>query len=221
MRPNNDFSASDWFTDDARLVDALRHGDEGAFEMLIQQYQTPMIRLAMMYASDRRLAEEVVQETWIGVLRGLPRFEGRSSLKTWIFSILVNRAKTYARREVRYVQASSFPDTDTDMGEVAVPPERFRPPNDSVAPRHWLVAPGSWGEIPEEHFLSQETRDTIQKAIDALPANQREVITLRDVQQFSSAEVCNILEISESNQRVLLHRARSKVRRALEQYLGQ
>lgn len=207
--------------EDRQLVQHLRDGDESAFELLLERYQASMVNIALMYVRERAVAEDVVQETWVGVLQGLSRFEGRSSLKTWIFSILVNRAKTRAQREGRYVPISELGNPDGESSEPSVNPERFNPDDHPKWPHHWTstAMPHSWDEIPEEHLLSQETRDVIRRAIESLPPNQREVITLRDVQEWASDEVCNVLGISETNQRVLLHRARSKVRQALEQYL--
>ncbi len=209
--------------DDRRLIEALRRRDESAFATLIDQYHTSLVRLAQMYVSDRTVAEEVVQETWVGVLKGIDRFEGRSSLKTWLFRILTNTAKT---RGVRDAKARSVPfselwDADADPFEPAVDPDRFNPPDHPRWPGHWAEFSLSWGDHPEERLLSRETRARIQAAIDRLPPAQREVITLRDVEGWSSEEVCNTLVISETNQRVLLHRARSKVRRALEQYFAE
>lgn len=204
--------------DEAQLIAALRAGDESAFERLIDRYHSSLLRVAMMYVASRAAAEDVVQETWVGVLQGLSRFEGRSSLKTWIFRILTNRAKTRGQRENRSVPFSELGGADGDAGEPAVDPARFWPPGHEDA-GWWVSYPRSWEHEPEQRLLTQETQGVIQRAIDALPASQREVITLRDVEGWSSEEVCNILEISETNQRVLLHRARSKVRRALEQYL--
>jgi len=151
------------------------------------------------------------------VLQGLNRFEGRSSLKTWIFRILTNCAKTRARREGRSVPFSSLSEFSIDHPEPAVDPARFRGP-DQEWPGHWISFPHNWNEIPEERILSQETRACIQVAINALPPGQREVITLRDIEGWSSDETCDLLGVSEANQRVLLHRARSRVRRALEKY---
>lgn len=203
--------------EDPRLVEALRSGDESAFVSLIDRYHASMLRLAMVFVPSQAIAEEVVQEAWMGVLQGLNRFEGRSSLKTWIFRILTNRAKTRAQREVRSVPFSSLSEFNTDLPEPAVDPERFRGP-DQQWPGHWISFPRSWDEIPEERILSQETLTRIQEAIDALPQGQREVIVLRDIDGCSSDEACNLLGVSEANQRVLLHRARCKVRRALERY---
>jgi len=204
--------------DDQRLVESLRAGDESAFEMLIDRYHNPLLRLAMFYVPSRAVAEDVVQETWLGVLQGLARFEGRSSLKTWIFRILTNRARTRGQREGRSIPFSEVWNPESDAAEPAVDADRFLPPDHEYA-GHWMSRPHNWEALPEERLIGQETRAKIQQAIDALPGSQREVITLRDVEGWGSEEVCNILSISESNQRVLLHRARSKVRRMLEQYL--
>lgn len=201
------------FPDDLTLIAALRNGDESAFMELVERYHMALVRLALIYVNSQAVAEEVAQETWLGVLKGIHTFEGRSSLKTWLFRILTNRAKTRAQREGRYVAS-----LDADDDEPAVDPERFRQPDPASRGEHWAVEPTNWDEIPEARLLAQETRTLIQQAIAALPPQQAEVITLRDVEGWSSEEVCNILDISETNQRVLLHRARSKVRRALEQY---
>jgi RNA polymerase sigma-70 factor (ECF subfamily) len=204
--------------DDAELLAALRRGDEAAFVQLVERYQGPMLRLARLYVADQTTAEEVVQETWLGALRGLDRFEGRSSLKTWLFNILTNRAKTRAVRDGRTIPFSAL--TDADEGdEAAVDPDRFHPLGHPDA-GHWVSRPQSWRELPEERLLARETRERLQAAIDELPPTQRAVLTLRDVDGWSAEEVCNTLEISETNQRVLLHRARAKVRRALESYLA-
>jgi RNA polymerase sigma-70 factor (ECF subfamily) len=175
----------------------------------------------MLYVRERVVAEEVAQEIWLGVLQGIHRFEGRSSLKTWIFHILTNRAKTHGQREGRTIPFSAVWNPDDDPDEMAVDPQRFLPADHPRWPGHWASFPNRWDAIPEEHLLSQETRAVLQSAIDRLPPSQREVISLRDVEGWTSDEVCNVLGISKTNQRVLLHRARSKVRRALEQYLGE
>jgi RNA polymerase sigma-70 factor, ECF subfamily len=199
--------------DDMALLAGLRAGDEAAFTALVERYHGALLRLAQLYVPNRAVAEEVVQETWIGVLKGLSKFEGRSSLKTWIFHILLNRARTRGQREDRSLPFSAAFEADAETGEPAVEPEWFK------ADGWWGPHPHDWETIPEQRLLSQETRAVIHGAIEQLPPNQREVITLRDVEGWSSEEVCNALSISETNQRVLLHRARSKVRRALEQYL--
>jgi RNA polymerase sigma-70 factor, ECF subfamily len=206
--------------DEARLVEGLRRGDESAFAELLDLYSAALLRLALVYVRSRAVAEEVVQETWLGVIRGIASFEGRSSLKTWIFRILANQAKTKAQREGRTVPFSSL-ESELDSAEPAVAPDRFADSGHARWPNHWTSPPASWDAIPEERLLSRETLSRIQEAIDALPDAQRAVITLRDVEGWPSDEVCGLLEISEANQRVLLHRARSKVRGALEDYLGE
>lgn len=204
--------------EDLHLVEKLRDGNETAFVSLIDRHSASMLHLAMVYIPNRAVAEEIVQEAWIGVLQGLKRFEGRSSLKTWIFRILTNCAKTRAQREGRSVPFSSLPEFDADdSSEPSVEPDRFQGP-DGQWPGGWVSFPRSWDEIPEERLLSQETLTHVSRAIDALPPHQREVITLRDIEGWSSDEICSFLSVSEANQRVLLHRARAKVRRELEQY---
>lgn len=192
---------------DARLVEGLRAGDEEAFRTLMHEYGAAMLRVAQMYVPSRAVAEEVVQEAWLGVLKGIGRFEGRSSLKTWLFRIVANTAKTRGVRESRSVPFSSLGDDD----EAAVDPDRFLGPGERF--------PGHWSVPPEGHLLAQEAMEVIAREIDRLPPAQRAVITLRDVQGFSSEEVRNALDLTETNQRVLLHRARSKVRSALEEYM--
>jgi RNA polymerase sigma-70 factor (ECF subfamily) len=206
--------------EDLRLVAALRAGDESAFGTLLDQYHQSLLRLALLYVPNRAVAEDVVQETWIGVLQGIRRFEGRASLKTWIFRILINRARTHGAREGRTIPFSALGNPAAEPGEPAVDADRFRPADDPRWPRHWATPPQSWAATPEERLLAQETRRQIAAAIAMLPPNQREVITLRDVEGWSAAEVCNVLGVSETNQRVLLHRARAKVRRALDAYLN-
>jgi RNA polymerase sigma-70 factor (ECF subfamily) len=202
---------------DARVVDALRRGDEAAFARLLREHQTSLERVARIYVSSAAVAEEVVQETWLAVLNGIDRFEGRSSLKTWIFRILTNIAKTRAQREGRTLPFSALQRPDA-VPEPAVEPDRFLDPEHPRWPGHWASKPIGW---PEERLLEAETRETIERAIEALPPAQRAAISLRDVEGWSSEEVCNALGVSETNQRVLLHRARSKVRRALEEYLSE
>ena len=202
---------------DRRLVEALRRGDERAFGELVDMYHASMLRLARSYVSDRAVAEEVVQEAWLGVIRGIARFEGRSSLKTWIFRILTNTAKKRGARERRTVPFSALiaPGDDDDG---VVDADRFLPAGHLWA-GHWAAGPNSWGPAPEERLLASETRQVIEAAIETLPHSQQQVITLRDVEGWSADEVCDALEISEVNQRVLLHRARAKVRAHLADYL--
>ena len=205
---------------DLQLVADLRAGSEEAFATLVDRYSPQMLRLAMIYTPTRAVAEDVVQEAWIGVLRGIDRFESRSSLKTWVFRILTNCAKTRGAREGRSIPFSSLWQPGPD-GEPSVEPDRFSPADDARWPRMWTSYPSSWGELPEQRLMGTEARRRIEDAIASLPSAQREVITLRDVEGFDSGEVCDLLEISEGNQRVLLHRARSKVRRALEHYFDE
>jgi len=204
--------------DEAALIARLRRRDESSFLDLVKRYHLSLVRLAQTFVPSQAIAEEVAQETWVGVLQGIDRFEERSSLKTWIFQILVNRAKTRGQREARSISFSAM-DLEPDTCGPSVDPSRFAGP-DSEYPDHWLVAPQPWNLTPEQALLSQECKGHIEQAIAGLPPIQREVITMRDVQGWSSEEVCNILGVSESNVRVLLHRARSKVRRTMEEYLG-
>jgi RNA polymerase sigma-70 factor (ECF subfamily) len=204
---------------DRALVERLRAGDETAFAELVDAYGAAMLRVARMYVRDRTVAEEVVQETWLAVLDGIDRFEGRSSLKTWLFRILTNRAKTRATRERRTVPVSALAGAEASGGEPAVDPDRFVDAAAARFPSSWSAPPATWSTVPEERLLSQETLSRIADAIEALPETQREVIRLRDVEGWSAAEVAAALDISDGNQRVLLHRARSKVRAALEDYL--
>jgi RNA polymerase sigma-70 factor, ECF subfamily len=196
---------------------ALRSGDERAFMELVERYHGSLLRVAQIWVSSRAVAEEVVQETWVGVLRGLDRFEGRSSLKTWIFRILANTAKTRAVREGRTIPLSSLENPGL-VPEPAVGPDRFRTWETSL-PGHWADRPANWDEQPEKRLETLETRAELEAAIERLPGTQRAVLSLRDIEGWSSGEVCNALGLSETNQRVLLHRARSKVRQALEEYL--
>jgi len=204
--------------DDLALLSALRAGDEDAFTRLVDAHHGAMVRLAMAYVPSRSVAEEVAQETWLAVLGGLDRFEGRSSLKTWIFRILMNRAMTRGQREHRSIPFSALFDASRESAEPSVEPERFQGPR-GEQPGGWADPPRRWEGAPEERLLARETLSLVGEAIDGLPPAQREVIVLRDVEGWSSREVCNVLGITETNQRVLLHRARSKVRRALERYV--
>jgi RNA polymerase sigma-70 factor, ECF subfamily len=206
---------------DARLLAALRAGDEAAFLQMVDRYHASLLRLALMYVSNRQVAEEVVQETWLAVLLGLKQFEGRSALKTWIVRILLNKAKTRAQREGRSVPFSSLPALDLESDEPSVEPERFYSADHPQWPGNWAAPPHTWESVPEQRLLARETRRRLREAIAALPAQQQEVILLRDIEGWTAAEVCNTLALSETNQRVLLHRARSKVRRALERYLDE
>jgi RNA polymerase sigma-70 factor, ECF subfamily len=203
--------------DERALVQALRAGDEAAFIGLVDRYSSSMIRLAQGYVRSRAVAEEVVQDAWVGVLRGIDQFEGRSALKTWIFRILVNTAKTRGEREARTVPFSSLAGDAADGP--SVDPDRFLDAAHTWG-GHWATPPERWDASPDGVLLAAETQDVIDEAIRTLPPSQQQVITLRDIQGWSSEEVCNVLELSETNQRVLLHRARSKVRVALEDYMA-
>jgi RNA polymerase sigma-70 factor (ECF subfamily) len=203
--------------DDSRLVEALRDRDERAFEQLTREYNASLLRVAQIYVTSRAVAEEVVQETWLGVLKGIERFEARSSLKTWIFRILTNIAKTRAQREGRTLPFSAL-ERPGAVPEPAVDPERFLPPEHERWPGHWSAKPEPW---PEDRLLAAEARTVVEEAIEGLPPAQRAVISLRDIEGWSSEETCNALGVTETNQRVLLHRARSKVRRALENYVSE
>jgi RNA polymerase sigma-70 factor (ECF subfamily) len=207
--------------DDIALVAALRAGDEAAFRKLVATHQVALLRLARLYLHDAAVAEEVVQDTWVGVLHGLERFEQRASLKTWIFQILVNRARTAAGREGRTIPFAVAFDHATAPDEPAVEPDRFLTAEESNEFSGWWATPPQEWSTPEARLLAAETRQQITSAIAALPDAQREVITLRDVEGWSSAEVCNVLGITETNQRVLLHRARSRVRASVAPYFSQ
>jgi RNA polymerase sigma-70 factor, ECF subfamily len=198
------------------LVAALRRGDERVFAVLVDEYGPGMLRVAQMYVSSRAVAEEVVQEAWLGVIGGIGRFEGRASLKTWIFRIVTNIAKTRGEREGRSLPFSAVAGRDGES-DAAVDPDRFLDAGRWAG--HWTSTPSRWSELPEERLVGGETVGIVERAIAALPEVQRTVITLRDVDGWSSDEVRNALDLSETNQRVILHRARSKVRRALEEYL--
>jgi RNA polymerase sigma-70 factor (ECF subfamily) len=199
-------------TGERDLVEALQRGDEAAFTSLVEELTPSMLRVARAYVPTRTVAEEVVQEAWLGVLRGIDRFESRSALRTWIFRILTNTAKTRGIREGRSVPFSSL-----GGDEPAVEPDRFLGA-ESRFPGHWAAPPRAWEG--GERLLEREALELIEREIAKLPPAQAVVITMRDVEGFDSDEVCNALDISETNQRVLLHRARSTVRRALEEYLA-
>lgn len=198
--------------DERKLVDALRRGEADAFEALVRSHHASLLRLARAYAPTVAVAEEVVQDTWLAAVRAIGRFEGRSSLRTWLFGILVRRARSGAAREARH---------DPPAAPDGLPAARFRPSDDPVAPGHWApgLAPRAWAESPEQLLLRDELRRLLTDAIAALPERQRAVITLRDVEGLSAEEARNVLGLSETNQRVLLHRARTRVRAALEGYL--
>jgi RNA polymerase sigma-70 factor, ECF subfamily len=199
--------------DDRALVAALLRRDEQVFVELVTRYQASMKRIARIYVSSDALADDVVQEAWVGVLKGLPRFEGRSSLSTWIFRILTNVAKTRGARERRMVPFTALAGGDGP----SVDEDRFGG-DDSAWPGHWAVPPRPW-ENPERRLCSLEMREELREAIRALPPAQQAVLTLRDVEGLSAEEVCGLLDLNPTNQRVILHRARSRVRANLERHL--
>jgi RNA polymerase sigma-70 factor (ECF subfamily) len=195
-----------------QLVERLRGGDEQAFEALVARHYATMLAVARSYVQTRSVAEEVVQEAWLGVLQSLGRFEGRSSLKTWIVAIVVHTAQKRAVRERRSVPfASLAPESAVDEG-------RFQR-SDEPFPGHWRRYPASWGASPDRVAEDRETLRVAMRAIAELPANQQAVIRMRDIEGWDADEVCTALNVSPANQRVLLHRARSRVRTALEEHL--
>jgi RNA polymerase sigma-70 factor (ECF subfamily) len=203
-------------SEEADLVARLRGGDERAFETLVDRHYATMLAVARGYVRTRAIAEEVVQEAWVGVLNGIERFEGRSSLRTWIMRIVVNIAISRGEREARSVPFSTFASDEGD--QPVVDPERFRSQDDGF-PGHWRAYPGNWASPPDDALLGRETLEIVMGAIEELPDAQRVVITMRDVAGCTPEEVCGTLDVSEGNQRVLLHRARSHVRGALERHL--
>ncbi len=195
------------------LVDALRGGDERAFASLVDQHTPSMLRLAQLHVPTRAIAEEVVQEAWLAVVRGLGSFEGRSSLRTWIFRILLNKAKSSGLAEPRNLPLGD------DNGEEAEGPPVVDPARFGGIPRgYWSSPPNHWDELPEDRLLAKETLAVVERAVESLPRTQQVVFELRHVQHWTSAEVCESLGITEANQRVLLHRARGRVRTAIEEY---
>ncbi len=194
---------------DGELVERLRNKDSTAFAELVDRYASSMLRVAQAIVRSRSVAEEVVQETWVAVLRGIGKFEGRSSLKTWMFRILTNRARTRATRESRTLPASALGKDDDDPIDL----DRFDQNG------MWKTPPDRWHGTPEKSAVDQEMGAELERAIEQLPERQRMVLVLRDVQGWSSEEVRNVMDIGETNQRVLLHRARTKVRNALASYL--
>lgn len=200
--------------DEVDLLARLRAGDERAFETLVEQHHNTMITVARMYVKTHSAAEEVVQDAWLGVLRGLDGFEGRSSLKTWIMRIVANAALRRGARDARTVPFSSLEPEGT---EAAVDPDRFRGPDDGF-PGHWNRYPSDWQSLPETVVTGQETMAVAKRAIAELPDRQRTVIRMRDIHGWTAEEVCAALDLSPGNQRLLLHRARSRVRAALERH---
>lgn len=204
-------------TPESRVLDLVRRGDERAFTALIDAHTPALLRFARIYTDDAQLAEDAVQDTWVAFLRGLARFEGRASLRTWLCGILLNRLRSRVRQAARVIPFSRLGDAAASA-EPAVSPDRFLPHDHAQWPGHWRTPPAEWSESPEDVVLAKEVRAVVQRTVAALPASQREVITLRDLEGWTAAEVCTVLGISDANQRVLLHRARSRVRNALERY---
>jgi RNA polymerase sigma-70 factor (ECF subfamily) len=200
---------------DERVVAALRAGDERTFRELFERNYPMMKRVARSYVASDAVAEEVVQETWMAVVTGIERFEGRSALGTWIFSILTNQAKTHSARERRALPFSSVAPADAEAP--AVDPDRFQK-DDEAWPGHWAAPPRPW-EKPDRRLLSLEAREQLKDALAQLPERQRLIVVLRDIEGLSAEEVCDRLELSQENQRVLLHRGRSRLRACLERYL--
>ena len=199
------------------LLARLKCGDEGAFDELVNQHHSTLIRMAMGYVADREVAEEVVQDTWMAVIESLNRFEGRSSLRTWICGILIHKAKDRGVREKRHTTFSAFESYDDDNDE-AVDPSRFQQSGEWAG--HWAFPPQPWDDqTPEKLLASKQAVDCMQRAIDALPATLKEVLILRDVEGVEAKEVCEMLGITETNLYVRLHRARERVRAAVETYL--
>ena len=190
---------------DDELLARLRAGDENAFVLLVARHHATMLRLARSYVSSTAVAEEVVQDTWLGVVRGIDGFAGRSSFKTWLLAILVNRARSTGVREHR----------SSAVGDAAPAVDRSR----FDASGAWMSPPQHWIEDSEDRLFAEGLASHIQAALEELPSRQREVVTLRDLDGLSSHEVCEVLDISEGNQRVLLHRGRSQLREALEEFV--
>lgn len=200
---------------DHRLLAALRGGDERAFEELVEAHHSRMVRLARVYVGSDALADEVVQDVWSAVVKGIDRFEGRSSLKTWLFSIVKNRASSTFSRERRSVPLSSLDSGDGETGPT-VAADRFFSSSDPSLDGEWAAPPRPW-EDAGRRLLSLELRGELRRALADLPRRQQVVVGLRDVEGLDAAEVCDLLEVSEANQRVLLHRGRARLRQALEE----
>ncbi|MFO0778893.1 MAG: sigma-70 family RNA polymerase sigma factor [Nitrospira sp.] len=203
---------------EAVLLSRLRTGEEGAFDELVRQHHGALIRTAMGYVADREVAEEVVQDTWMAVIEGLDRFEGRSSLRTWIFGIMIHKAKDRGGREKRHVTFSAF-ESVADEGDDMIDPSCFHQSGEWIG--HWAVPPQPWDDqTPEKLLASQQAVNAMNRAIESLPQTLKEVLILRDVEGAEAKEACEILKITETNLYVRLHRARERVRQAVETYLG-
>lgn len=213
----NGFAGSSLSQEDQSLIVRLRKGEEGAFDDLVDTHHGALIRMALGHVADREVAEEVVQDTWMAVIQGLSRFEGRSSLRTWIFGILIHKAKDRGVREKRHTSFSDFESHDDDHDE-AIDPSRFHQSGEWAG--HWAVPPQPWDEqTPEALLASRQAVAAMQQAIEALPRTLKDVLILRDIEGVEAKEACELLKITETNLYVRLHRARERVRRAVEIYL--
>ncbi len=206
---------------DADLLSALREGDENAFEALVADFHSALMRTAVMYVRDPAAAEDVVQETWIGLLESIDRFEGRCSIKTWLFRILFNKAQNRAAKDRRLVPFATLAAQESSSQWSSVDPASFHRDANSPLNGHWVEPPPAWKTSPEQILLDKEAMAAVKQAIGELPPAQGTVMLMRDVEGLSSKEVCNALQITATNQRVLLHRARTKVRQALAARFGQ
>ena len=215
MQPEPAVAPARMAVSDEQTLAALRAGDERTFRDLFARSYPMMKRVARAYVASDAVAEEIVQETWMAIVTGIDRFEGRSALGTWIFSILTNQAKIHSAREKRAVPFSCVGPSDPE--EPAVDPDRFQK-DDDAWPGHWATPPRPW-QKPERRLLSLEARDHLKAALAQLPDRQRMVVGLRDIEGHSAEEVCDVLDLSQENQRVLLHRGRSRLRAVLEEYL--
>lgn len=214
-RPGNCRTATSWVQDEVALLDRLKVGDEQAFDILVAQLHAGLIRMAMRHVADREVAEEVVQETWIALIEGLDRFEGRSSLRTWIFGILIHKAKDRGVREKRHTTFSAFESLDD---EAAVDPSRFHQSGEWAG--QWALPPQPCDErTPEMLLASHQAVTAMNRAIEALPPTLKDVLILRDVEGMEVRDVCELLKITEMNLYVRLHRARERIRTAVEGYL--
>jgi RNA polymerase sigma-70 factor, ECF subfamily len=215
--PEHTLSQVSTISNEEQFVVRLRRGDEGAFDELVTKHHSALIRMAMGHVADREVAEEVVQDTWMAVIEGLDRFEGRSSLRTWIFGIMIHKAKDRGVREKRHTTFSAFEHFD-DEHEESVDPSRFHQSGEWTG--HWAFPPQPWDEqTPEKLLASQQAVTAMNKAIEVLPPTLKDVLILRDVEGIEAKEVCELLKITETNLYVRLHRARERVRQAVEAYL--
>jgi RNA polymerase sigma-70 factor (ECF subfamily) len=196
--------------DEAALLRALREGDERAFGVLVDRYHLPLLRYARAHVRNPAVAEELVQDTWLALVQGIGRFQGRSTLKTWLFHVLAHKVSERVRHDVRLPSSPL-------LDEPAVAPERFQDERGRW-PGHWATPPPDWSSLPDEHVAERELLDQIERLIAGLPPRQRTVLILRDIEGLSSADVCQVLGVTDGGERVLLHRARSRLRQGLEDY---